>query len=398
MEIRAITVGTDVERAGDGLSLDANIPGLLESARSRFADAGLEVQTTRLATQPFPEIVPAERDAVVGYARALETAGMSLGFGYLSMGSARLAELDYAPHLIEGLLATEAVFGTIEVGNRAAGISLRAVTAAATAIEDLGRRSEGGFGNLRFAALANCPPGIPFFPAGYHRGGPTVVGIAWEAADLAVDAFVGAGTIEEAKTRLRHLVEREGAHVAAIGELLAEQHDVAFTGIDLSLAPFPERARSIGEAFERLGVDVFGAPGTLYVAALITDVLQTVNLPRVGYSGLMLPVLEDPVLGRRASERAYSLNELLLYSAVCGLGLDVVPLPGDVSVDQLRGILLDVATLAVRLDKPLTARLMPIPGLGPGDPTTFDFPYFVNTVAMPLTGHSAAKLFAREGL
>ena len=80
-----------------------------------------------------------------------------------------------------------------------------------------------------------------------------------------------------------------------------------------------------------------------------------------------------------------------MYSAVCGTGLDTVPLPGDASVEQLTAVLLDLAALALRLDKPLTARLMPIPGKVAGDLTGFDFAFFANSrvlglEAQPLTG------------
>ena len=92
----------------------------------------------------------------------------------------------------------------------------------------------------------------------------------------------------------------------------------------------------------------------------------------------MLPVLEDSVLARRAGTGRVAVADLLSYAAVCGVGLDTVPLPGDVDRDTLAGILLDVAALAVRLDKPLTARLMPLPGLAAGDPVQFDFPYFAD--------------------
>jgi uncharacterized protein (UPF0210 family) len=77
---------------------------------------------------------------------------------------------------------------------------------------------------------------------------------------------------------------------------------------------------------------------------------------------------------------------LLSYSAVCGVGLDTIPLPGDISQAALAGILLDVAALAVRLNKPLTARLMPLPGKSAGDPVHFDFPYFADSRVMAASG------------
>jgi uncharacterized protein (UPF0210 family) len=64
--------------------------------------------------------------------------------------------------------------------------------------------------------------------------------------------------------------------------------------------------------------------------------------------------------------------------------LDTVPLPGSVSEDQLYAVLLDLAALAQRLGKPLTARLMPIPGKKAGDTTEFDFEFFANSKIMGL--------------
>jgi uncharacterized protein len=79
---------------------------------------------------------------------------------------------------------------------------------------------------------------------------------------------------------------------------------------------------------------------------------------------------------------------------VCGTGLDTVPLPGDVSEEELAGILLDVAALAVRLNKPLTARLMPVPGLSAGDVTRFEFEYFANGRVLGVKGCGSERLFA----
>jgi uncharacterized protein (UPF0210 family) len=103
--------------------------------------------------------------------------------------------------------------------------------------------------------------------------------------------------------------------------------------------------------------------------------------------------LEDSILAQRSGEGLYTLDSLLLYSAVCGTGLDTIPLPGDVSVEETASILLDVATLALVADKPLTARLMPIPGNKAGDVTNFDFPYFANARILEVRGRGGARIF-----
>ena len=98
----------------------------------------------------------------------------------------------------------------------------------------------------------------------------------------------------------------------------------------------------------------------------------------------MLPVLEDRLLAQRWSEGTYGVDALLAYSAVCGTGLDTVPLPGDVSEEQLATIIGDVASLAVRWHKPLTARLQPVLGKKPGELTEFQDPFLANATLRPL--------------
>jgi uncharacterized protein (UPF0210 family) len=85
------------------------------------------------------------------------------------------------------------------------------------------------------------------------------------------------------------------------------------------------------------------------------------------------------------------VKDLLLTSAVCGTGLDTVPLPGEVSAAQVNALLLDISALALRLNKPLTARLMPVPGKKAGEPTDFDFGYFANSRVMALEAEALGK-------
>jgi len=117
---------------------------------------------------------------------------------------------------------------------------------------------------------------------------------------------------------------------------------------------------------------------------LITDVLRNLDVKTCGYSGLMLPVIEDEILAKRSDEGRFSLSELLLYSSVCGTGLDVVALPGDVTVDTIARVLGDVAALSHRYHKPLSARLLPIPGKRVGDIVQFDHPILRDSVVMKL--------------
>jgi len=288
------------------------------------------------------------------------------------------------------------------------GISLPAVRACAEIVHRLAPQDPKGFANLYFAALANVPPGAPFFPAAYHGGGAPAFAIATEAADLAVEAFSGAKNLADARQHLKESIETHHLQFTQIAATLTRQpanmqtcqhanlHPPIFGGIDFSLAPFPEETLSLGTAFERLGVPAIGMHGSLAAAALITETIDQADFPHAGFSGLMLPVLEDSALAVRAAEGYLTVKDLLLYSAVCGTGLDTVPLPGDITPEQLTAVLLDLAALAQRLDKPLTARLMPIPGKRAGDPTDFDFAFFANSRVMAVDAEPLEGLFSGD--
>ena len=222
--------------------------------------------------------------------------------------------------------------------------------------------------------------GAPFFPAAYHD--PNVdepaFAIATEAADLAVTAFENAKTSEEGEKHLVSEIEAHGKKLAQIAKSL----NMKFYGIDFSLAPFPDEAHSLGNAVEQMGVPRIGLHGSLAAAAILTEAVDRADFPHTGFSGFMQPVLEDSVLAQRAAEGTLTIKDVLLYSAVCGTGLDTIPLPGDTTAEQIVPLLLDLCALALRLDKPLTARLMPVPGKKAGDETNFDFGFFANSRVM----------------
>jgi uncharacterized protein (UPF0210 family) len=249
-------------------------------------------------------------------------------------------------------------------------------------MQDIALSTPGGFGNLRFAALVNCEPDIPFFPAAFHTGKPAFA-LALEAADVVAEACEPGLELDKISRRLRVALESHVRPLELICERLEGQGFV-FRGIDLSPAPGPQPEVSIVYAIERLGMGRFGEPGTLAVAGVITAALKETTLRTCGYCGLMLPVLEDAGLAERNNQGLLRLSSLLAYSAVCGTGLDTIPLPGDITEAQLIALLLDVGTLGWKLGKPLSIRLFPIPGKRSGDFTTFDFSYFVNTRVMDI--------------
>ena len=384
MRIRSITYfcnpgwpvnESEIEQAGK----------FLAEAKVAYAAAGFEVQSTRMATVPFPQILGTDKiDELPRLAEQVEAAIQSAGIAYAALGPAQAEVPDSFAVIPEAIAATQNVFFSGIMADASFGISLPALQACAEVIIRCGPVEPNGFANLRFAALANVKPGSPFFPAAYHAQNKPAFAIATEAADLAVEAFTHARTVNDGQLAMVSEIEKFAKEQARVGDALSRHFSIPFGGIDFSLAPFPSETVSIGAAMERMGVAKAGLHGSLAAAAILTESIERARFPRAGFSGLMLPVLEDAVLARRAAKGILTVKDFLLYSAVCGTGLDTVPLPGDTTADQIAAVLIDLSALALRLNKPLTARLMPIPGKKAGDPTHFDFDYFANSRVMAL--------------
>jgi len=371
MEIRAVTIHCQPEFA---LEESASF---LAAARGAFQ---FRLQTVRLATTPFPEWIssPEISSHALGVlaARWRQTGAEHISFGPVLLRHDR-EWIGLVPRLAEAGL-----FSAIEIADRDGHIDLDRVTDTARAIVVTSKLLPDGFGNLFFGALANCGPGHPFLPTAYHGGGRPSFAIAVEAADLAVESFLTSTSLTEARERLVSAIESAAISLQDSATELAEKSSVDFAGIDFSLAQYPADGRSLGQAIEALGLAWIGGHGSTFAAAFVADAIGRANFKKVGFNGNMLPVLEDTVLSRRVIEGRLSISNLLNYAAVCGVGLDTIPLPGDISISSLRGMLLDIAALATRLDKPLIARLMPIPGLVAGDQVSSDFEYFADSAVM----------------
>ncbi len=381
LRIRTITTGRELSSLQEVGVLEEDL-AFLSAARDDFLDTGLEVQTVRIATQPLVgaadhhslarALTALERlDSLVAESSALVAIGP---LGHEGGTAGTIA--DWAAELMQ---TTSSLSFSISVASPEGGIDPRAQRVAARVMSALASALEGGEANFRFAAAANIPAGTPFFPVAFHAGEPAF-SIGLESARLVELSFSSATDPQAARSRLREVFEEQLQPLVALASALARKHSRRFLGIDMS--PAPGLDASIATGIERLTGLPFGSPSTLEACATITGAISEASIPRCGYSGLMLPVLEDVRLAQRAAEGRFSLNDLLLYSAVCGTGLDVVPLPGDIQPDTLAAIIGDVAALSHRLRKPLAARLLPIPGKAAGEIAKFDNPYLTDAMVM----------------
>jgi uncharacterized protein len=383
-KIRAITAFVHLDRARYQDEI-ADTLKMLRQGKADFEKAGYEVESVRITTQPFTDYVRGlSRDEALEFFRNYDELARRESFD-TSIGPALMKDSDdpaAAELLGEILSQTKTVEGSIIVAADE-GIHWNSLRAAARLVRYVADHSPRSQGTFNFAATAMLAPYAPFYPGSYHTGEGHRFAIGWEAANVVEESFAGAtGNAPLAAERLAQALTRHAVAVERIARRIEKETGWTYMGLDAT--PVPMGDVSIGRAVEKYTGAKFGSSGTMTAASIITRTVAALPVKHVGYSGLMLPVMEDKLLAERWSEGTYSVDSLLAYSAVCGTGLDTIPLPGDVSEDQLERIIGDVASLAFKWHKPLTARLQPVKGGKAGEQTGFDDPFLVNTLIRPL--------------
>ncbi len=383
-KVRAITAFVRLDRSKYEAQIGQTLK-MLRKAKAAFEQRGYQVESVRITTQPFPEYVRGlTREEELMFFRAYDDLATKESFDP-NIGPAMLNDTDdssQAERLGEILSRTKTLKASLVVAGDD-GIHWKSVPAAARMIKFVEEHSPHSQGNFNFAATAMLPPYAPFYPGSYHTGAGHQFSVGLESANVVDEVFRATGNNPRLATeRLTKALSEHAVAAEAIAREVEKQTGWAYMGLDST--PAPLREVSIGAAIEKFTGAKFGSSGTVTAAAVITQAVESVPVKRIGYSGLMLPVLEDSLLAQRWSEGAYNIDSLLAYSAVCGTGLDTIPLPGDVSQEQLERIIGDMASLAFKWHKPLSARLQPVSGRKAGDRTAFDDPFLVNATLQPL--------------
>lgn len=379
--IRTITAGVSLSNLSDTMTINQTIT-FLKKSKEEYIQKGYEVQTLRIVTQNIYEYLGGRSyNEALPYLKAIDhivkREGINLSIGELLPPN--VYKSDLADWVIELIKETDNINFSIPISSLALGLHPHSIKAAAEVTIAISKNSAGGEGNFRFTASANCPAEIPFFPAAYHKGKKSFA-IGLETPNLLTEVFLKSDWTT-ARENLKHILESKLKPVEVIAERISKSNGWVYHGIDTS--PAPGLDASIGEAIEILTKQPFGGPSTLRACALITDVLKNLNVKTCGYSGLMLPIIEDKILAKRATENRFTMQELLLFSSVSGTGLDVVPIPGNTAVDVIERIYYDVAALSLKYtNKALSARLFLIPGKQGGELVEFKNPNLTGSTVM----------------
>lgn len=346
--------------------------------------AGYTLQSIRVITNPFGEYLDltnlqtakADLQYLTELLNKFNESGIRLRF---AIGAARnKEEIALLPELI-------AAYG--DLCNACVNVPLdehgvldnELIEQSVYAVQQIANITPRGQGNFNFTVNFNCKPFIPYFPAGYHLSHlPNSFVIGLETPDLLVEVLKSVPKSPHSQFYAdcyRAMLQALQYHVDQVLEMLSAvklSGKFEFAGIDSSAAP-SKNCSSITKIYELMGLPYFGAVGSVEVSALLTKVFKSIQrVPLVGFSGLMLAVTEDLGLAEGTQKQYFDIRALLTYSAVCGIGLDTVPVAGNAKAESIAAIMRDTGTMAFRLNKPLTVRLFPIPNKVAGEISEFE--------------------------
>jgi len=382
--VRAITAFVRLDRSKFLQQIEDTLV-VLRRAESEFKASGYEVQTVRITTQPLAELVSGlSEEQALPFLKELDDLSAKQNFN-ANIGPAAMRDSDdpSTMHLLERVLTTLPHLNASTIVADESGIHWNSIRRSAELVKYLAEHSARGQGNFNFAITAMLKPYTPFYPGSYHTGNGRQFAFGFETANVVRDVLAkDKGDVESAISDLTAALTVHARLADSVGNKVGAATGWTYLGLDPTATALGDV--SIAGAIEAFTGARFGSSGTLTAARIVTTAEKGIPVRQVGYSGLMLPVLEDKLLAQRWAQSTYDVDSLLAYSSVCATGLDTVPLPGDISAEQIERIFSDIASLAFKWNKPLAGRILPVKGKKAGDETDFQDPYLFNTVLRPL--------------
>ncbi len=358
---------------------------LVPVAESLEREYGIPIVNKRVSVTPVAQIAAACPDAdLVPLAHALDRAAETLGIDYLGGYSALVhkgigdADRRLISCIPEALASTSRVCSSMNVASLRAGINMDAVLMAAQTIIDAARLTADNesVGASKFVCFANMVEDSPFMAGAVHGSGeadavinvgvsgPGVMAAALEELPETADMMEVAERIKQTAfkiTRAGELMSREAARRLGVEKGI----------VDLSLAPTPAVGDSVARILEIIGVGTCGGPGTTCALAMLNDAVKKGGVMASssvgGLSGAFIPVSEDAGMIAAAEAGALSIEKLEAMTCVCSVGLDMIAVPGDTTVEAIAGIIADEMAIGVINNKTTAVRIIPAMGKGEGD-------------------------------
>ncbi len=423
LDIRTITLGLnlrgctddDIERIAtkvyDRMCFAAQ--DLVPTAEQLEREYGIPIVNKRISVTPIAEVCSATdacdlTPVAIAMDKAAKVVGVDFvgGFTALAQKGASRGDIKLADSIPHALSVTDFVCSSVNIGSTRAGINMDMAlkmahiikaTAEATADADC-------IGAGKLVVFCNAVEDNPFMAGAFHGSGEADEVINVGVSGPGVVRAVLADLPEDADiTTVAEAIKATAFKITRAGELMAREASRRLgyqKGIlDLSLAPTPAAGDSVAEILEAIGVGQCGGPGTTAALAMLNDAVKKGGVMASssvgGLSGAFIPVSEDAGMIRAAESGALCLEKLEAMTCVCSVGLDMIAVPGDTSVEAIFGIIADEAAIGMINNKTTAVRIIPAIGKKVGD--YLDFGGLLGKAPVMSVNPHAGHVFAHRG-
>ncbi len=423
LDIRTITLGLNIRACTDS---DVNVvakkvyeritsaaQNLVPVAEQLEREYGIPIVNKRISVTPIAEVCSAVNECdLTPVAQAMDAAGKAVGVNFIGGFSALVqkgasrSDINLMNSIPQALASTDFVCSSVNVGSTRAGINMDAVLKMAGIIKKSAELTASNqcIGAGKLVVFCNAVEDNPFMAGAFHGSGEgdEVINVGVSGPGV-VRAVLAELPKDADLTTVAEAIKATAFKITRAGELMAREASKRLgyqKGIlDLSLAPTPARGDSVADILELIGVGQCGGPGTTACLAMLNDAVKKGGVMASssvgGLSGAFIPVSEDAGMIRAANDGALCLEKLEAMTCVCSVGLDMIAIPGDTSVETIAGIIADECAIGMINNKTTAVRLIPAIGKGVGD--TLEFGGLLGYAPiMPVNTH-AGSVFAHRG-
>lgn len=424
LDIRTVTLGLNLRSCVDeDISVMAKkiydrmtsaAENLVPTASQVEKEYGIPIVNKRISVTPIAEIASATKATDLSpLAIAMDKAGKAVGVDFVGGFSALVhkgaseSDRKLMESIPDALAATDNVCSSVNLGSTRAGINMDAARLMAQKIIDAATLTKDNdcIGASKLVVFCNAVEDNPFMAGAFHGPGETdeVINVGVSGPGVVRSALQSLPKDADL-TQVAEVIKKTAFKITRAGELVAREVSnrlgVEYGILDLSLAPTPAIGDSVADILEEIGVGVCGAPGTTAALAMLNDAVKKGGVMASssvgGLSGAFIPVSEDAGMIRAAQSGDLCIEKLEAMTCVCSVGLDMIAIPGDTTVETILGIIADECAIGMINNKTTAVRVIPAIGKKVGDTLSFGG-LLGSAPVMPVNGSSGTVFASRGG-
>ena len=398
LDIRTITMGislldccdSDIDRSCEKVykKITEKAKDLVRVGEEIEKEYGIPIINKRISVTPISMLVAASGGDPVKYAKILDKAAHTVGVNFIGGYSALVqkgfaaGEKELIMSIPRALNETERVCSSINIGSTKAGINLDAVKLMGQIVKDTAEitKDRDCIGCAKLVIFCNAVEDNPFMAGAFHGVGEAdcVINVGVSGPGVVRCALAKAGKDVDI-TEIANVIKKTAFKITRMGQLVgtvaSERLGVPFGIVDLSLAPTPAVGDSVAHILEEIGLEQCGTHGTTATLAMLNDAVKKGGVMASsmvgGLSGAFIPVSEDAGMIDAARSGCLTLEKLEAMTAVCSVGLDMIPIPGDTPAETISAIIADEAAIGMVNSKTTAVRVIPAVGKKFGEELIF---------------------------